>query len=278
MSKAPYPKEIAPQKGYTNFMTIKDLLKVYPDLAVVRRCDMESPYADSATGEHSALRPEVIPNNVIGLSVNLVGGVFEFKLHGAFNPETEIVYKDWDGETYVNFPLHQDEYSEKDPICPIFFQVSKIDKLTLPYTKTINQQEYASIKNKASEIQKKEDLFIEGAMISEFGKAPNGQTDVRAYVKVNHHPTILNYWHVQFDCYEADSEVPLPSDVDNAVTRKIRRKFREQLRNIAVAVLDGRRYHINRRFYFSKPPCACVAMDSCIDVYYRILPKGIYRK
>lgn len=275
MSKAPYPEEIAPQKGYSNYMTIKDLLKTYPDLDVVRRCDMESPFADSATGEHTALRPEVIPNNAIGLSVNLVGGIFVFQLHGAFNPETDIVYKDWDGETYANFPLLQDEYSEKDPICPIFFQVSKIDRLTIPYTKTIDQQEYASIKNKVSEIQKNEDLFIEGTMISEFGKAPNGQTDVRAYLKVNHHPTILNYWHVQFDCYEADSEEPIPSDANNGVAKRIRRSLREQLRKIAVAKLDGRRYNINRRFYLSRPSCTCVAVDSCIDAYYRFLPQCI---
>lgn len=276
MYKAPYPKEIAPQKGYLHYMSIKALLEAYPDLAVVRRCDMDSPYAASATGEHKSIRPEVIANdlNVLGLSVNLIGGKFDFKKHGAFNPKTNDVYKDWNGCDLANFPLPKEEYKEENPVCPVFFQVSKIDKLTFPYTKQINEKEYDTIKNKSAEIQKNEDLYIEGTMISEFGKEANGHTGLRAYVRVNHHPTILNYWHVQFDCYEADSDVPISSDGDNGVTKRIRRKFRTQLRNLVVTKLDGKVYHVNGRFYLTHPSFARLALDSCLDVYYRLLPKS----
>lgn len=266
-----YPKEITPHIGYLHRMEISDLLFRYPTLIVSRKGKPNSS-VESATGEHTGLDAHFIDDreNVIGLSCNLLGGAYKPNKHDYIDPVLDFVKEDWDGITFEQFPIPAEKYKVRQgPIKRIFFRVSDIHCHTFPYLKHIDKDKYQSTKEKAELIFKKDQrYFIQNAIISELGN--NNMANVLGRICVNHHPTILNYWHVQFDCYASDSESPMDSSCTSKEDRRIRHAMRVFLNHNAILKMDSRHYHISRKFFYESVPTLTCLIDNIRDTFYKI--------
>ena len=142
----------------------------------------------------------------------------------------------------------------------IAFRVSQVNTFTFPYTKAIEKKDYTLLQKEAEKIKKREMLDVDGELVEAFGQSDNGLTTVRAWLHVNHHPSLLNYWHMQIDVYPAGSEVYFNYGNKSGEARRVRHRFREQLSRIAICEL-GNSYHIGARYYRRNTGCIKLGLD-----------------
>lgn len=246
-----YPVEILPQSGFLTRMNISVLLKKYPALVAVRTCNVptENAYVPWEEDENKTkvLSDEAI-GNCEGLSMNLLGGCFDKDKHSRFRPLAKRAREDWkEGEV---LPVTEEDYQvlEKGRLL-FYFYVRQWMGLPFPYyCGFTSQTDYEKAKSDAEKYAIEKDLGLEGDVIDVFtGKGKPVRT--MAVAEVNHHPTPLNYWHVQMDCRRMGQS---PQEATRSDLRKIAYVLKEILiRNI---VTNGKIcYHIHPRHYKQCP-------------------------
>lgn len=258
MSKK-YPSSIAPHTEYRYRLPMLFLLKKYPNLAVIRRCNIEDPYAYSSSGNKKILCVDALGNNLLEMSVNLLGGCFK-KCHLPFVPNRMLVANEWDGKTPTLLPLSDNDYRVESIYSAIYFRVAEVNKFAFPYTKQINKEsEYDEIKSKSQKIAIRENLNIDNEIVGVFG-GKQKPTDVHSRLHVDHHPNLLNYWHMQIDVYPAGSDEYLKYDDDRNETRRIRHRMKERIVRIAIRDMHIG-YRIDKKYYKH----GVSLMEACFD-------------
>lgn len=248
----PYPRCIVPNTRYRYRLPMRKLLADYPDLAVVRRSKMRDPFVFSASGKVRTLRNDAI-DDLLEISVNLLGGPFKMR-HLPFAPSLELVKDEWDGEAMPCLQLSENDYDVKPEWGIIGFRVAVVNTFAFPYCKDINKKDYLGIVKASRQIKKRERLNVPEAIVGALGQADNNMTNVHAWLHVNHHPTLLNYWHMQIDVYPAGREDYLHHGNKSNEARRIRHRFRDFLSRIAICEF-GYSYHIGARYYMRGTSC-----------------------
>ena len=275
-----YPSCIVPRHQYRYRLPMRKLLADYPDVAVVRRCKQEQPFVMSTSGNYRELRTDALEDNLLEMSVNLLGGLFKMR-HLPFAPSLEIAKIEWDGKQIPVLPVPVDNYSEKSEAGIIGFRVSQVNAFTFPYTKAVEKKDYSRLQKEAEKIKKRERLDVDGELVEAFGQSDKGLTTVRAWLHVNHHPTLLNYWHMQIDVYPAGSEKYLNYDNKSGEARRVRHRLREQLSRLAICEL-GNSYHIGTCYYKRNTGCVKACVDEiwnwtcrhCFKFTYSTVPES----
>jgi len=222
------------------------LLRDYPDLAVVRRSEYRNPFVFSSTGKRKRLRDDALGDNLIEMSVNLMGGLYKMS-HLPFNPALELVENDWNGKFIPETPVPESSYSIKEEWGIVAFRVLEANSFTFPYTKSIKKNDYSDIKNHAERAKQRENLRIEEEIVGALGGAGDDMTKVYGWLHVNHHPNDLNYWHMQIDVYKPGSNEYI-KDGKKGENRRIKQQLRVHISDIAICEL-GYSYYIGRKYY-----------------------------
>lgn len=253
-----YPRCLAPRKGYRYRLPMCLLLRDHPELTVVRRCDDPEPFAYSGTGNIRKLKDDVFKGeNLLEMSVNLLGASFKL-CHLAFSGIFDITKDEWNGTDEFDFSRTDEYYSEKtDSFGAIFFGVAQANVFTFPYPKAVDQKSYASLKAAGEKTRKKEGIDVE--LVSALGSYGNNMTQMKAWLRVNHHPNILNYWHMQIDVYGVGHDGYFKYTEKSAEAKHIRQQLREYITHIAIYE-SGTAYHIGQKYY--RRGTSCIA-DTC---------------
>lgn len=255
-----YPSCLVLESDYRYRLPMRKLVEDYPDLAVVRRCKHPQPFAQSASGQHEQLRSDVFGDEDLReMSCNLLGGRFRMK-HLPFAPAIGLVQEDWDGKQLPSLPLSPDAYSVKESTGIIGFRVEEINRYAFPYTMALPKKDYEQKRQDSERIRKREQLDIKEVVIGVYGQAGNGDTLVYAWLHVNHHPNIFNYWHMQIDVYPAGADAYLKSGQKTGESRRVKHRLREALSRKAICKL-GHSYHIGERYYKRGTHCICNTID-----------------
>lgn len=255
----PYPRCLAPSRGYRYRLPMFLLLRDYPELTVVRRCDDPNPFVYSGTGNIKKLKDDLFKDeNLLEMSVNLLGGSFKLR-HLAFSGSHDITKDEWDGTEEFNFSRTDEYYSEKtDSFGAILFGVAQANVFSFPYPKSVDKKNYAALKATGAKTQQKEG--IEQELVGALGAYGNNMTQMRAWLHVNHHPNILNYWHMQMDVYGVGHDGYFKYEDKSAEAKHVRQKLREYITHIAIYE-SGTAYHISRKYYRRGTGCLSDASD-----------------
>jgi len=240
-----YPIEILPQDGFVKSMDIRGMLETYPSLIAARMCDVptEEAYVVWQEGGEKELSDKVI-KNCVGLSMNLLGGHFDKDKHFKFWPLAERARMDWNGEEIP--PVKEGEYRIiEDERLLFFFNVRQWMDYCFPYRCGFpSKADYEKALSDAEKYVYENNLKLEMAVIGAFpGK--NKSVDVLAVAEVNHHPTPMNYWHVQMDCHRIGQLV-------GKATKSELQKIGQMLKGILLKNLTTEgtvSYQIHPRYY-----------------------------
>ena len=251
----PYPRCVAPHRGYRYRLPMRLLLRDFPELTVVRRCDDPTPFAYSGTGNIKKLKDDVFKDeNLLEMSVNLLGGSFKL-CHLAFSGSLDVTKDEWNGTEEFDFSRTDKYYSEKtDSFGAIFFGVAQANVFTFPYPKGVDKKDYVVLKETGKQTQQKES--IEQELVGALGGYGNNMTQMTAWLRVNHHPNVLNYWHMQFDVYGVGHDGCFKYTDGSKEAKHVRQKLREHITHIAI-YKAGTAYHISHK-YFQRGTCRIV--------------------
>lgn len=260
----PYPRSISPRAANRHRLPMCKLLRDYPELIVVRRCDDPAPFALSGTGKIKKLKDEIFANeNLLEMSVNLLGG--KFKLHHlAFSPFRQFVEDEWCGRKVFDYSSLEDYYTVNNTYGVIFFGVSQVNTFTFPYSKAVDKKNFPILKDAGEKAKKKE--RIDKELVGELGSAGNNMTKMQAWLHVNHHPTILNYWHMQIDIYGVGHNGYFKYGENSADARRVRQQMREYISHIAIQEA-GTAYHIGRKYYRHNTGCIVGVYDTVVNYF-----------
>ena len=261
-----YPRSISPCLGYRTRLPMRLLLLYYPGLTVVRRCDDPDPFAYSGTGKIRKLKDEVFADeNLLEMSVNLLGGGFKIR-HLAFTPLRQFVESDWSGKQEFDYSISDTYYNVEKTFGVIYFGVSQVNSYTFPYPKAVKKDEYDALK--ATGEMAKQDAGIDKELVGALGSAGNNMTEMQAWLHVNHHPKMLNYWHMQIDVYGVGHDGYFKYNEKSGEVRHVRQRIREYITHIAICE-TGTAYHIGRKYYQRNTSCIVDSYDTVVNMFCR---------
>ena len=189
-----YPKEILPTSKYVIKIDIDDLLGKVSDFLVCRR--IKGSLEENTVTFNGKVRLKVealgkIPN----LSTNLLGAKFQADQHIAFSP-TGDARCDWDGKN-IDLAKFKDSFQVVENCTYVAYHGDALHNIPVPYRKNLNKDD----KNKLASRGINLDNFI-----------TKGEAELTGTIKLEHKPTMLNYWHIVMDIYPYDSPDPIKKD------------------------------------------------------------------
>lgn len=225
-----YPNEILPQQGYIPRMDLTKLKNVYP-LVAVRRCLISPSLAFERSEAGTKILTSDAIGQVIGLSLNLLGGLFDEKKHILYKPsKTSPCKEDWDGKTL--YKVSPEDYSMSSTEgFNLYYSVNDWYNFTFPYTTTAaSQEQFSKMHQDQKAIADSEGIDIEKRICDIF-KSKKDTFEMVARTRVNHHPTLMNYWHVQLDSYRGNSTTEvMDKDKPTSERRKIGNLLKNELK------------------------------------------------
>ena len=238
-----YPTAILPNKDYLLEMDIPQLVKVYPNLYVVRRIDGDrNQLVDQVSGDN-VLSDAALKNvNVANFSVNLVGGLFHVNGHLEFRPVSGDITKRWKGEK-VTLEDFNGKFEIKDPCFAVYYKIKDFIEFPLIQNMTFqSQKEFIGFKAKVAA------NHIEETYLNAFEK---GKTiDLPVKKNVNHIPTICNYWHLVLDTYPYERpEIPIDPSETSKPYRRILKFLRSEFLTKCALFEINQTHSIHRCFY-----------------------------
>ena len=179
-----YPESILPSVEYVVRIDIDDLLDKVGEFVVSRR--MKGTVEDNINvfAGQRRLRIEAL-GRIPNLSLNLLGGAFVEKKHTKFRQIDEAT-REWNGEA-VLMKDYIGKFEELDNCSSVAFRGRDLHRVEVPYKKTI------AIKAEKDKLQRlgiNLDRFIE-----------NNEASLQGIIKLEHKPTMLNYWHMVLEIF-----------------------------------------------------------------------------
>ena len=185
-----YPKEILPRKNYIKNIDVDRLLANIPKAQIVRRADKPVVYVTNSLGD-KVLAEDTFTGNVFDYSTNLLGAYFHVEEHLGLRQLGEGK-ADWNGET--TFESIKDELWGEVKAYPVRLYINPLQHKSVPYKRTFEKAEL--LKGFISQWDMKA-----SETASKIWKGKNNDYDFEAELRVEHHPTNLNYWHMAIDIY-----------------------------------------------------------------------------
>lgn len=185
--KRAYPESILPSASYCQTLDVDALLENYPVLSVVRQVAVES---DDFVRSDS---------DIVGLSMNLLGGRYNVKKHLPFLPKSPDATRPWDGNN-VNIQEYSiEDYTVTDPCYGAYFKVADIHNKVFPFRKSFSTQtDRDDFQIKAEAHCKDLGISWEERLVDIFvtKKEP---VQVHTITKIVHAPVQMNYWHMMLE-------------------------------------------------------------------------------
>ena len=128
--------------------------------------------------------------DVINMSMNLLGGAFKLE-HIQFNPTKEAT-RNWNGTEPIFYSKYHALVQTLPHAMPIFFNASDLHDKNIPYQRT-----------KDKDATK---LMVE---LNIKPLETDGKYELQAKSIINHEPTQLNYWHVEFQIKDIENKLIL---------------------------------------------------------------------
>ena len=189
-----YPKEILPTSKYVIKIDIDDLLGKVSDFIICRRINGSLEENTVAFNGKVRLKVEAL-GKIPNLSTNLLGAKFNAYKHIAFSP-TGNARCDWDGKN-IDFEKFKDSFQIIENCTCIAYHGDILHNIPVPYRKNLNKED----KNKLASLGINLDNFI-----------TKGEAELTGTIKLEHKPTMLNYWHIVMDLYPYASSEPIKKD------------------------------------------------------------------
>ncbi|MEM9919350.1 MAG: hypothetical protein AAF990_14705 [Bacteroidota bacterium] len=156
-------------------------------IAIVRRStfnDVSKTFDGFGGVREDALIRDGKLRNIPGLSMNLLGGKFEVSHIDFIQKAPASAY--WEEGEEISFRQYIECIQYKGGSIPIYFFLSDIHKIHLPYTR------------KADKVTNK--------YLAQFEATPpvsnNERYELEGFTIVSHKPNKLNYWHVELDAFD----------------------------------------------------------------------------
>ena len=191
-NKLQYPKRIIPRNFYKAKIDIQGLLNSQA-LFVTRRLDISFDKAFNKHGNELFMREDDLDKDDIpNMSMNLMGGKFKDKdvLYSPFGEGS----KNWIPGTKIYLDNFLDKYKVLANYTLIYFMVSEIHNITVPYSRPKDRDSEKLAKALANATYPPKSL------------ADSFEFNGRALVL--HAPTNLNYWHTEYVIMGNDDRVP----------------------------------------------------------------------
>lgn len=234
MADTKYPQSILPRRNYVAKIDIdKMLVNGNMPLVVVRR----SPIPFKLVGpKKNLLAEECVSENVFNYSMNLLGGGFQVKEHLGLRQKDKGC-NDWDGESFLTEDELEGCWERLEESHPIYYRVEDLHGVGIPYKKKIEKErDYKLILQQLIEQDKQAAIGV---------WEPNGrEVELTGVIRVNHAPTMMNYWHVTLDAYEPHAlEKPLKknksawnSEIRGYVVDYLRRHYLPEVKVTAYSI------------------------------------------
>lgn len=184
-----YPRSILPEVGFVVKIVIDDLLDKVNLFVLSRRLPGRLEDNIVIFGGKKRVRIASL-GKIPNWSLNLLGGKFLEKAHTKFRQFDEAA-SDWDGK-----PVILENYIDK---CEVIKDSSSIDYLgrdihniSVPYVKEVKDKD------------EKKRLREAGVRIEDFTSV-----NLSAEIRLEHKPSMMNYWHVVMDIYPQESDTPI---------------------------------------------------------------------
>lgn len=217
MTKPQYPREILPQKGWSQTIVVGDILKETPDaiLGHLLVGDYENCIDDSAGEGMEFIRRESLPlERMVNLSCSLLGTCFMLPFFH-FLPDNDGK-EPWKGGFEVTEGLlSATNYNYYPNVVVVGWQLRQVEHFPLPYPrKFAKQKDFVDYQNKAIADAEERNCAI---VQKEWADLAEDEENKRLHIanftgeaRCNHAPTMLNYWHFTIDMYSAiDSKKPM---------------------------------------------------------------------
>lgn len=189
-----YPKEILPSTKYVIKIDIDDLFGKVNDFIICRR--IEGSLEDNTVTFNGKVRLKVEAlGKILNLSTNLLGAKFRADKHIAFSP-TNDARKDWDGND-IKYSAFKDSFRIIENCTYVCYHGSNLHNISVPYRKKLNKED-------------KRKLASLGINLDKFVK--EDEAELTGTIKLEHKPTMLNYWHIVMDIYPHASSNPIYND------------------------------------------------------------------
>lgn len=217
MAKPQYPREILPQKEWSQTITVGDILKDCPDtlLGHLLVGDYAHCIDDSAGEGMEFIRRESLPlERMINLSCSLLGTYFVLSFFH-FLPDNEGKQPWKRGLEITEKLLVESNYNYYPNVVVVGWPLRRVENYPLPYPrKFAKQKEFADYQNKAIADAEERNCAIaqqEWANLAEDEENKNLHiANFTGEAQCNHAPTMLNYWHFTIDMYSAiDNKNPM---------------------------------------------------------------------
>lgn len=192
MANFKYPQSILPHLNYVTKIDLEEILdnEKLP-LVVVRR----SPIPFELVGpKKNLLAEDCVSENVFNYSMNLLGGDFQVREHLELRQKNKGT-EDWDGKSFLTEDELEECWEHVEESYPIYYKVEDLHGVEIPYKKKFEKErDYNVILQ----------LLIEQDMRTAIGiwKPSDKEVKLTGVMRVNHAPTMMNYWHVTLDAYE----------------------------------------------------------------------------
>lgn len=187
-----YPKGILPNVEYALKIDIDDLLDKVGNFVVSRRIEGSVDDNIDLFAGQRRLRIEAL-GSIPNMSLNLLGGRFIEKKHTKFRQLNEAA-NDWDGKE-VLIEDYDGKYEALNNCAAVSFRGKNLHRIAVPYKKKITDK---------GEMEKLRRLGIDLDRFSD-----NNDVNLQGVIKLEHKPTMLNYWHLVMDIFPSASEVPI---------------------------------------------------------------------
>lgn len=245
-----YPYEVVPKATYKELLEFKVLKHDYPNMLVLRMVKGRKEDYYDASSNNKELTDRIFQGSIQNLSMNLLGGKFEIK-HHSFLPKNNGA-SNWDGNN-IKLSQYKDSYIDENPAFYICFNVEEIDGKTYPFPNPFNtQEERDSMEKEATATLNKHGLNIDQEIVEKF-RSPRDNVNIQVLMKLNHHPTMLNYWHITLDTTRPDNpEYIMPCEKLNSRDKRQMKAFKQHLMELIVDNIDSVPYKFKKKDYLKK--------------------------
>lgn len=199
-----YPSSLIPKSCWLHRIDVNKLVGVDVDAYVARRIEGEKDECiDTELGpENAFLNAKALGNSdVPNMSLSLLGTLF--KTGDLRFRQTGDAMKDWDGKRVESKPLIEGFVHEcEKEWFAVAWDVKGLHEQLVPYKKEFSREKdynkFIQEINRVTEVIK-----------MEFSEYKDSVAPLEATTRLQHSPTLLNYWHFVFDIYPMGSDTPL---------------------------------------------------------------------
>lgn len=196
IGKCDYPIDILPKINFKGLIDFDMLLASNNKIFLIRKSSKSFSETFAVLDGDYILKTDAIETNrVARLSLNLLGSFFipdylKFKID-----HRSSAHSRWNENQKIYISDHFKHYTKENVSCQIFMHANEIDGCDFPYKHPYSKDSIQKIE----EFQKIVDCGKIVPIVDPKNK--NKYYEVSGFVKLEHDPLLLNYWHTELVTY-----------------------------------------------------------------------------